>query len=50
MENKKCPICNGCMDQYWIGPDMYFYCWFCKKYFRLSNHKFIEVEKPNVGG
>ncbi len=42
---RKCPICNGCLNQVQIRNSFYvFFCDFCKKWFDYYNKQYTAEE------
>jgi hypothetical protein len=46
----KCPRCNGCVEDRWIGYNFYYYCFLCVKYYQidLKSRKLIEVNPEEL--
>ena len=44
----KCTYCRGCLEKRLVENRMYFYCFLCKKYYKIVNHKLIEVSEDEV--
>lgn len=44
----KCRICLGCLEIKQIGNKLYRYCFLCEKYYKIVEHKLVEVSKDEV--
>ena len=45
----KCPVCRECLDRYTLDDGkMYFYCWFCRKTYKLLPGRKLELVQVNV--
>jgi hypothetical protein len=47
-QTKKCSECAGCMVKFWILPDRYYYCEFCKTYYAGNDSSLELVDRELV--
>jgi hypothetical protein len=47
-QTRKCPECNGCMGKFWILPDRYYYCEFCREYYGGMDSNLELVDRDKV--
>jgi len=45
---KKCPECNGCMSKFWILPNRYYYCEFCRTHYGGVDSELVLIESSEI--